>query len=81
MIIKRIVKDVEGNLEATLMLSPEQAAYLINMGLVTVVTAGTAVVEDMSEEEFQAQIEKAKGEETAEGNSGVTVDLNNKSIN
>jgi hypothetical protein len=69
LIIKRVVKDNEGNLEATLLLSPDQAAFLINMGLVTLVTAGSVAVHDISEEEFKKGIEEQK---QAQGNSEVT---------
>jgi SAM-dependent MidA family methyltransferase len=70
-LIKRVVKDVDGNLEATLLLSSEQAAFLINMGLVTLVTTGAATVQDMTEEQFQATVAQHKAQ-TEAGNSGVT---------
>lgn len=69
MIIRRIVKNQDGNVEAQLMLSKEQAAFLINVGLVSLVTAGSAQVQDMTQEEFNAELAKAKLEES---NSGVT---------
>lgn len=81
MIVKRIVKDKEGNLEATLMLSPEQAAFLINMGLVTLVSAGSVKIQDMSQEEFDAEIQKeqAKAEGKAQS-SFLEVDDTEKQI-
>lgn len=80
MIIRRIVKDVDGNIEATLVLSPEQAGFLINMGLVTLTTAGTVTLQDMTEEEFAAHREKAKAQGD-ESNSEVTFAVDPSKLN
>jgi hypothetical protein len=73
LIIRRIVKDVDGNLEATLLISAEQAAFLINMGLVTLVQAGTVKVQDMTEDEFKKEVQEQKAEALGgQGNSKVT---------
>lgn len=69
MIVRRVVRNKDGEIEAQLMLSSEQAAFLINVGLVSLVTAGSAQVQDMTQEEFEAEVAKAKMEQ---GNSGVT---------
>jgi hypothetical protein len=68
-IIRRIVKEGEsGALVGELALTKEQAAFLINMGLVTLVAAGTATVQDMSQEEFNEAIQKEQeAAETEEG--------------
>lgn len=51
------------------MLNPDQAAFLINMGLVTLVQAGTVQVQDIPEEEYQKELAEQK---QATGNSEVT---------
>jgi NAD/NADP transhydrogenase alpha subunit len=61
MIVKRIVKSEEG-LEATLMMTPEQAAFFMGLGLNLLVQRGAATVVDYTEEEFQAELEKLKEE-------------------
>lgn len=57
-----------------LALSKEQAAFLINVGLTTLVAAGTATVQDMTEAEFKAEILKQQdvADEETEDNSVVT---------
>lgn len=55
------------------MLSSEQAAFLINMGLLTMVQAGSAKVKDMSEEEFIAEAKKA-GEKKEEPSPATAQD-------
>lgn len=62
------------------MLSPEQAAYILNMGLATLVTSGAITIKEMTEEEFKAQVlsqngEEAEGEEISKGNSEVTSEV------
>src|SRR5882672_8300296 len=67
MIVKRIVKKVDGNLEATLMLTGEQAAFLMNMGLGLLVQRGAATLMDFdSQEEYDEhkQNEQAAQAET-----------------
>lgn len=63
MIVKRLVKGEDGNIEASLMLTSEQAAFLINVGLATLVMQGAAQVKDMTEAEFKAELEAQKEEE------------------
>jgi hypothetical protein len=48
--ITRVVKNQNGNVEATLDLKPEQAAYLINVGLLTLVQTGSLLFNDVDEE-------------------------------
>lgn len=48
--ITRIVKDKDGNVEATMQLKPEQAAYLINVGLLTLVQTGSLMFTDVDEQ-------------------------------
>ncbi len=60
---------------ATLALSQEQAAFLVNAGLSTLLAAGTVALMDMSEEEFAAEITKQQeASENTDNNSGVTSD-------
>ena len=40
------------------MLSPEQAAFLINTGINTLLIAGSVMMQDMTPEEFDAEKEK-----------------------
>lgn len=47
--ITRIVKQKDGNVEATMNLKPEQAAYLINVGLLTLVQTGSLMFNDVDE--------------------------------
>ena len=71
LIIRRVQRDVDGNLEATLVLSPEQAGYLINFAIGSLVATGMAVVQTMTEEEFKAEAEQ-NGAAEGDGNSEVT---------
>ena len=48
--ITRVVKQDDGNLEATLILTPEQVAYLINVALVTLTTTGALMIQDVNDE-------------------------------
>src|SRR5438093_1367513 len=64
---KRIESRTSGQ---PIMFRHEQAAFLINMGLVTLVTAGTISVQDLTEEQFKEEI--LKQHKPAEGNSAVT---------
>lgn len=73
MIVRRIVKDVDGNLEGTFALTQEQASFLINMGLITLIAAGTASIQDMTQEEFEEQAKASKDAQADEGNSVVTI--------
>jgi hypothetical protein len=60
MIVKRIVKSEDGNIEATLMLTPEQASFFMNVGLGVLVHKGAATIMDYTEEEFRKEVETAK---------------------
>lgn len=44
--ITRIVKNKDGHVEATMMLTMEQVAYLINMGLLAMMQRGSLEMED-----------------------------------
>ncbi len=55
MIVKRVIRNEDGTMEATLLLTPEQAAFLINTGLGFLVQSGAAQLVDMSMEEYEAQ--------------------------
>lgn len=52
MIVKRIVKNEDGNLDVTLMLTQEQAKFFMNMGLSVLVQKGAVTLMDYTEEEF-----------------------------
>lgn len=73
MIVKRIVRTLEGEIEATLMLTPEQAAFLMNMGLGVLVQKGVATVMDYTEEEFRAEADKKQAEIGAESGGSSLV--------
>lgn len=62
MIVKRIIRNADGELEATLMLTPEQASFLMNMGLGVLVQKGAATIKDYSEEEFLAEAQKTQAQ-------------------
>lgn len=67
MIVKRVVRGEDGNMEATLMLSPEQAAFLLNFALGLLVQKGVVTVMDQTPEEFEAEQPTAQ----ADGGGGV----------
>lgn len=73
MIVKRIVKSEDGNIEATLMLTPEQASFFMNVGLGVLVHKGAATIMDYTEEEFRKEMEtvKAKAETTVTTNKAA----------
>ena len=60
MLITRVVRNDNGSLEATLMLTPDQAAYLINVGLLSLVEKGSLTIEDVAEETFTKQLAESK---------------------
>ena len=61
MIIKRIVRNEDG-VEATLMLSNEQAAFLLNFAIGLLVQKGVVEMIDLSPEQFEAEQQSPKGE-------------------
>lgn len=65
MIVKRIVRKVDGNLEATLMLTGEQAAFLMNTGLGFLVQRGAATLMDLTPEEYEEERQKSLQEKAA----------------
>lgn len=66
MIVKRIVRTEDGQIEATLMLTGEQAAFLINAGLAVLVQRGAVELLDMSEEEYREQQMQSANDATTE---------------
>ena len=75
MIIKRIVADHDGNIEATLALDRDQAQFLLNVGIATLVAQGALVIQDMTKEEFEAEIAKAGETDSVqtENNDPITI--------
>lgn len=63
MIVKRIVRNKEGEIEATLMLTGEQAAFLLNVGLGALVQRGAATLMDFTEEEFEEHVKEQQAAE------------------
>jgi hypothetical protein len=63
MIVKRIVRNKEGEIEAVLMLTGEQAAFLLNVGLGALVQRGAATLMDFSEEEFEEHVKEQQAAE------------------
>lgn len=59
MIIKRIVADPNGDVEATLALDKEQAQFLLNVGIATLMAQGVLKIQDMTKEQFEAEIAKS----------------------
>lgn len=55
--VKRIVKNNEGNVDVTLMLTPEQASFFMQIGMNVLVARGGATIVDYTEEEFSAEQE------------------------
>lgn len=58
--VKRVVRTEDGNVEATLMLTPEQLQFFLNVGIGVLVQQGAIQVVDYSEEEFKKELAKAE---------------------
>lgn len=73
MIIKRIVRsEADGVIEATLMLSQEQASFLMNYALSELVQKGVAQVMDYTEEEFKNEAKPASAPEGLSNQQGAS---------
>lgn len=68
MIVKRVVKKIDGSIEATLMLTGEQAVFLMNVGLGALVQRGAATLQDFSPEEFEQHVKEQQAAESEQSN-------------
>ena len=55
MIIKRIVQNLDGDVEATFALTKEQEAMLLNYAITNLVTKGMVEVSDVPREEWEQE--------------------------
>lgn len=67
MIVKRIKKaeDQSGNVDVTIMMTPEQANFFMNVGLNLMVSRGAVSLMDYTPEEFEAEVEQLRKEGVA----------------
>jgi hypothetical protein len=62
--LKRLVKDEEGNVYATWVLTPDQFGFLLHYAITDLIEQGVARVNDISEEELAKLKQEAEDDQT-----------------
>ena len=61
MIVRRVSDVKDGQVEVSLVLSAEQASYIMNVGLATLVASGAATIQEMTRAQHEADIAQQEG--------------------
>lgn len=56
MIVRRISEEKDGQVEVSLAMSKDQATYLMNVGLSSLIATGMAVIQDMTRQQFEEEM-------------------------